>query len=42
LDAHTAERLGRLGEKECHELSRLCALIFESEAIRGCKSSDPQ
>lgn len=36
LEAHTASRLHRLSEKDCHELSRLCALIFEGEVIGGC------
>ncbi len=32
LDTQTAARLSRLSDKECHELSRLCAAIFEDEA----------
>jgi DNA-binding MarR family transcriptional regulator len=29
LDAQTASRFHKLSDKDCHELSRLCALIFE-------------
>ena len=29
LDAQTATRFHKLSDKDCHELSRLCALIFE-------------
>jgi DNA-binding MarR family transcriptional regulator len=29
LDAQTAIRFRKLSDKDCHELSRLCALIFE-------------
>ena len=29
LEAQTATRLRKLSDKECHELSRLCAMIFE-------------
>jgi DNA-binding MarR family transcriptional regulator len=29
LDTLTASRFGKLSDKECHELSRLCALIFD-------------
>ena len=29
LEVLTAARLNRLSDKECHELSRLCALIFD-------------
>jgi DNA-binding MarR family transcriptional regulator len=31
--------LGRLSDKECHELSRLCALIFDTETARLEKST---
>jgi DNA-binding MarR family transcriptional regulator len=30
LESSTNHLLAKLGEKECHDLSRLCALIFES------------
>ena len=29
LDAQTNARLHKLSDKDCHELSRLCAVIFE-------------
>lgn len=34
LDAITEARMSKLTEKECHELSRLCALIFAEDACR--------
>lgn len=42
LEAHTNARLRKLSDKDCHELSRLCALIFEDEACCTEKSPDPQ
>lgn len=33
LEAHTAARLNKLSEEECHELGRLCALIFEEDPV---------
>ena len=38
LDAQSDARLRKLSDKDCHELSRLCALIFEDEA---CGSGNP-
>src|SRR5271165_3992219 len=32
LEAVTAARLAKLSDQDCHELSRLCALIFEDKA----------
>ena len=32
LEANTAVRLNNLSDKECHELARLCALIFDDAA----------
>jgi DNA-binding MarR family transcriptional regulator len=29
VDAHTKTRFQKLSDKDCHELSRLCAMIFE-------------
>ncbi len=40
LEACTTTRLRRLNESDCHELSRLCALIFEDETGAGC--NDPK
>jgi DNA-binding MarR family transcriptional regulator len=40
LDAQTTARLHKLSEKDCHELSRLCALIFEDSASGPCKGQD--
>ena len=31
IDAHTAKVLRKLNDEDCRELSRLCALVFESE-----------
>jgi DNA-binding MarR family transcriptional regulator len=31
LEAHTTRRLSNLSDKDCHELSRLCATIFADE-----------
>jgi DNA-binding MarR family transcriptional regulator len=31
IDTQTAAVLHRLSDEDCHELSRLCALIFEPE-----------
>jgi DNA-binding MarR family transcriptional regulator len=40
LDKLTAARLSRLTDQECHELSRLCGLIFADEACDGDSSPD--
>ncbi len=32
LDARTADRLSKLSDKDCYDLSRLCAVIFQDEA----------
>jgi DNA-binding MarR family transcriptional regulator len=32
LEARTTARLAHLSDKDCHELSRLCSVIFEDEA----------
>lgn len=32
LEVQTTTRLAKLSDKDCHELSRLCAAIFEDEA----------
>jgi DNA-binding MarR family transcriptional regulator len=37
LEAHTTARLSKLNDKDCHDLSRLCAVIFEDDA---CGPSD--
>jgi DNA-binding MarR family transcriptional regulator len=37
LEAQTTARFSKLSEQDCHELSRLCAAIFEDEA---CGPSD--
>jgi len=31
LDAQNNARLHKLSDKDCHQLSRLCAVIFEEE-----------
>jgi DNA-binding MarR family transcriptional regulator len=33
IDAATRSILGHLSDEDCRELSRLCALIFEAEAV---------
>jgi DNA-binding MarR family transcriptional regulator len=35
LDAEVGNRFGKLSDKDCRELSRLCALIFEDECCDG-------
>lgn len=35
LDAQSASQLRKLSDKDCHELSRLCALIFEDDVCGG-------
>ncbi len=40
LEACTTARLRRLSERDCHQLSRLCALIFEDKTGPGC--NDPK
>ena len=40
LEASTTARLHRLSESDCHELSHLCALIFEGEPSGGCDKPD--
>lgn len=40
LEARSTAQLHRLSEQDCHELSRLCALIFEGETSAGC--DDPK
>jgi DNA-binding MarR family transcriptional regulator len=35
INAATSSILGRLSDDDCHELSRLCALIFETEVQAG-------
>ena len=37
LETQTTARLSKLSDKDCHQLSRLCAVIFEDEA---CGPSD--
>src|SRR5271165_1103108 len=37
LEAQTDAQLRKLSDKDCHELSRLCALIFEDQADCGGK-----
>jgi DNA-binding MarR family transcriptional regulator len=41
LEAQTTTRLGKLSDKDCRELSRLCALIFQDEdhAPNACTAS---
>jgi len=34
LEARSATQFRKLSDRDCHELSRLCALIFEREASR--------
>ena len=41
LDARSAAKFRKLSDKDCHELSRLCALIFEDDAVGG-KPTDAQ
>jgi DNA-binding MarR family transcriptional regulator len=33
LQAQTTRRFGRLTDQECHELSRLCAMLFDGEPV---------
>ena len=40
LEAQTAARLHKLSERDCHELSRLCALIFEGDESGPCKGQE--
>ena len=40
LEAQTAARLHKLSDKDCHELSRLCAVIFEDEDPASGKCSE--
>jgi DNA-binding MarR family transcriptional regulator len=42
LDTITEARMSKLTERECHELSRLCALIFEEDACGEDKHSHSQ
>jgi len=42
LDALSAARLHKLSNQDCHELSRLCALIFEEEACPGGNLPHPK
>ena len=35
LEAQTATRLGKLSDKDCNELSRLCAMIFDDAECPG-------
>jgi DNA-binding MarR family transcriptional regulator len=37
LEAQTTARLSKLSDRDCHELSRICAVIFEDE---DCGPSD--
>ena len=39
IDAETTSILGRLSDDDCRELSRLCALIFEVEAVPASEQS---
>ena len=39
IDAETSSILGRLSDDDCRELSRLCALIFEVEAVPASEQS---
>jgi len=37
LEARTSAHFSKLSDKDCHELSRICALIFDDEALGGHK-----
>ncbi len=41
LDIETTARLRKLSDKDCHELSRLCAVIFEDEPSVSGKCASP-
>ena len=40
LDARSKDRLRKLSEKDCRELSRLCGLILESDEYSTCSEPD--
>jgi DNA-binding MarR family transcriptional regulator len=40
MEAQSATLLGKLGEKDCHELSRICALIFQDATDRCAKHGE--
>lgn len=40
LDAQSATLVGKLSEKDCHELSRICAQIFEDAVDGGAKARE--
>jgi DNA-binding MarR family transcriptional regulator len=40
LEAQTTSRLSHLSDKDCHELSRLCAVIFEDDTCRPADCPD--
>ena len=42
LEAQTYARLNKLSDKDCHELSRLCAVIFEGEACGPEECAEPK
>ena len=42
LDRQTEQLMRDLGENDCHELSRLCALIFEGQARNDASDHKPQ
>lgn len=42
LESRTTARLRKLSEKDCHDLSRLCALIFEDEVSSASERRDSE
>jgi DNA-binding MarR family transcriptional regulator len=40
MEAQSTTLLGRLSENDCHELSRICAQIFDDADVRCSKDSD--